>query len=134
VDSYPKGSGVFEAGAVRLPPYGRDFKPVPKSGVRVAIGLGAWELAESLSSIPNGWSIPTMVLPEGEAASNFTWPSDGGPALIYEIGEYNDDRLDELAGALLRAGSPSVVVIREALLNDFDPRVFYDAELLDVAA
>ena len=75
-----------------------------------------------------------MVLPEGEPASNFTWPSDHRPALLHERGDYNDDRLDELADALLRAGASSVVAIREALLDDFDPRVFYDAEVLDVAA
>ena len=69
------------------PPYGNKFKPAPKSGVRVAIGPGAWDFAEAFRRIPNGWSIPIMVLPEGEAASYFTWPSDSGPALIYERGE-----------------------------------------------
>jgi hypothetical protein len=119
---------------MKHPPFGKQFQPAPPSGVRVAIGPGAWDFAKELGNIPNGWNIPIMVLSECEAASNFTWPSDGGPALIYEIGEYNDDRLDELAGELLRAGSPSVVAIRDALLNDFDPRVFYDAEVFDVAA
>jgi len=117
----------------RIPPYGKDFQPVPKTGVRVAIGPGVWDFAKALRTIPNGWNIPILVLPEGDAASNFAWPSDGGPALIYERGEYNDERLDELAHELLKAGSPSVVAIREALLND-DPRVFFDAEVIDVAA
>lgn len=42
--------------------------------------------------------------------------------------------LGELAHALLTAGASSVVAIREALLDEYDPRVFYDAEVLDVAA
>jgi hypothetical protein len=39
-----------------------------------------------------------------------------------------------MAGALLEAGASSVVAIREALVNDHDPRKFFDAEVLDVAA
>lgn len=110
-----------------LPPYGKQFQPVPRNGIQVAIGPGAWSFQER-------HHCPIMVLPEDANPHDFGWPSDGKPALIHERGEFNDDRLDELAGALLRAGSPSVVAIREALLNDFDPRVFYDAEVLDVAA
>jgi hypothetical protein len=54
--------------------------------------------------------------------------------LIFECGEYNDARLDSMVEALLRAGASSVVAIREAMLNEDDPRVFYDAEVMDVAA
>ena len=110
-----------------LPPYGKQFQPVPRNGIQVAIGPGAWDFADNHHA-------PIMVLPDGEAANQYRWPSDGKPALIHERGDYNDDRLDELAGALLRAGSPSVVAIRDALLNDFDPRVFYDPEVIRVAA
>ena len=109
-----------------LPPYGRDFKPVPKSGVRVALGPGAWDFVKTQP--------PTMVLPDVANPDDFQWPSDGKPALIHERGDYNDERLDSLAHALLKAGASSVVAIREALLNEFDPRVFFDAEVLDVAA
>jgi len=111
---------------MKLPPYGKLFQPVSRSGVRVALGVGAWDFVKTQP--------PTMVLPDDANPDDFQWPSDGKPALIHERGAYNDDRLDELAGALLRAGSPSVVALREALLDDFDPRVFYDAEVLDVAA
>jgi len=38
-----------------------------------------------------------------------------------------------MAYALLIAGSPSVVAIREALLNEYDPRVFFDRGVIDVA-
>ena len=118
---------MVSAMSKRIPPYGRDFQPAPKSGVKVAIGSSAWDFAEN-------HYYPIMVLPEGQPASNFTWPSNGGPALIHERGDYNDDRLDSLANALLMAGASSVVAIREALLDEYDPRVFYDAEVLDVAA
>ena len=73
-------------------------------------------------------------LPEGQPASNFTWPSDGGPALVYERGEANNAKLKALATELLLAGASSVVAIREALLDEYDPRVFFDPEVIDVAA
>ena len=69
---------------------------------------------------------------------DFRWPSDGGPALIHDRGTYDDDRLIAMAEVLLRAGASSVVAIREALadLNEFgsDPRVYFEPEVLDVAA
>jgi len=75
-----------------------------------------------------------MVLPGDAEPSDFGWPSDGGPALIHERGEYNDECLDALASALLQAGATSIVAIREAILGDYDPRVFYDKEVTRVAA
>lgn len=111
---------------MKLLPYGRDFQPVPRSGVRVAIGPGAWDFAKD-------HHCPIIALPEGEPASNFTWPSDGGPALIHELGEANNARLKDLATELLLAGASSVVAIRESLL-DHDPRVYFDLEVIDVAA
>ena len=75
-----------------------------------------------------------MVLPDDANADDFQWPSDGKPALIHERGDYNDGRLDSLANCLLKAGASSVVAIREALLNEYDPRVFYDKEVIRVAA
>lgn len=110
-----------------LPPFGKDFRPVPLSGVRVAIGPGAWDFQENHHA-------PVMVLLDDANPEDFEWPSDSKPALIHERGENNDERLDTLAQALLQAGASSVVAVREALLNDYDARVFYDAEVLDVAA
>ena len=106
---------------------GKDLQPVPRSGVQVAIGSGAWDFAER-------HYYPIIVLPAAALACEYRWPSDGGPALIHERGDCNDERLGELAHALLTAGASSVVAIREALLDEYDPRVFYDAEVLDVAA
>ena len=112
---------------MKLPPYGRQFQPVPPSGVRVAIGPGAWDFQKK-------HHVPIMVLPDDANPEDFGWPSDGKPALIHERGEYNDSRLPSMAEALLGAGASSVVGIREALLDDYDPRVFYDREVVDVAA
>jgi len=67
-----------------------------------------------------------MVLPEDKEPSEFDWPSNGQPALIHERGNFDDERLDAMAKALLLAGAPSVVAIREALLDNGDPRVFFD--------
>ncbi len=112
---------------MRLPPFGKQFQCVPTSGVRVAIGPGAWDFQKK-------HHVPIMVLPDDASPQIFRWPSDGKPALIHERGTYDDSRLGAMAEALLRAGASSVVAIREALLNENDPRVFYDAEVMDVAA
>ena len=112
---------------MKLPPFGKQFQPVPPSGVRVAIGSGAWNFQKK-------HHVPIMVLPDDANPEDFGWPSDRKPALIHERGDYNDSRLTSMAGTLLRAGAPSVVAIREALLDDYDPRKFFDAEVLDVAA
>ena len=111
----------------KLPPYGKQFLPIPHSGARVAIGPGAWDFADRQSH-------PILVLPDDCHPSEFRWPSDGKPALIHERGTYDDELLDSMARVLLQAGASSVVAIREALLDEYDPRVFYDAEVLDVAA
>lgn len=105
---------------MKLPPYGKLFEPVPRSGVRVVIGSDAWIFADQCGH-------PIMVLPEDSQPSDFHWPSDKRPALVFEWGTYDDERLTEMALALLTAGASSVVAIREALMNS-DPRVFFDAE------
>ena len=110
-----------------LPPFGKSFCPVPVSGVRVAIGPGAWDFAKKHYH-------PIMVLPLDQSPFDFDWPSDGRPALIHERGFYDDELLDSTAHALLTAGASSCVAIREALLSDYDPRVFYDREVIRAAA
>ena len=112
---------------MKLPSFGRLFQPVPRNGVQVAIGPGAWEFKKRHGS-------PIMVLPDDADPDEFKWPSDCGPALIHERGTYDDKRLQLMAEALLRVGVSSVVVIREALLTEYDPRVFFDRELVNVAA
>ena len=112
---------------MRLPAFGKQFQPVPRNGVQVAIGPGAWDFQKKHNS-------PIMVLPDDANPEDFKWPTDGGPALIHERGTYDDNRLRSMAEALLRAGASSVVTIREALLTDYDPRKFFDAEVLNVAA
>jgi len=108
-------------------PFGRQFQPVPPSGVRVCLGPTAWDFQKE-------HHVPIMVLPDDTNPDDFKWPSDGKPALIHERGAYDDNRLRAMAEALLIAGASSVVAIREALLNDSDPRKFFDAEVIDVAA
>lgn len=111
---------------MKRPPYGRQFEPVPASGVRVAIGPGAWDFQKKHHR-------PIMVLPEDSEPRDFWWPVDNRPALIFERGIYDDNRLQAMAEALLRAGASSVVALREALMNG-DPRVFFDPGVIDVAA
>ena len=75
-----------------------------------------------------------MVLPDDANPEDFRWPSDRRPALIHERGAQNNERLRSMAKALINAGASSVVAIREALLDEYDPRVFFDAMVQDVAA
>lgn len=112
---------------MRLPPFGKQFQPVPKTGIRVAIGLGAWEFQKK-------HHCPIMVLPDNAKPCDFDWPFDGKPALVHERGTFDDERLQAIAKALLLVGASSVVAIREALLDQHDPRVFFDLEVLDVAS
>ena len=111
----------------RLPPFGKQFQPIPPNGIQVAMGSGAWGFQRQ-------HTCPIMVLPDDANPEDFIWPSDGKPALIHERGTSDDHRLDALAHALLRAGASSVVAIREALLDEYDPRVFYDKEVIRAAA
>ncbi len=104
-----------------LPPYGKQYlEQLPRAGIWVAIGPGAWGFAKVRT-------FPVMVLPEDHEPDDYEWPSNGQPALIHERGDFNDERLNAMAKALLLAGAPSVVAIREALLDNGDPRVFYDS-------
>ena len=110
-----------------LPAYGKQFQAVPRTGVQIAIGPGAWNFQKR-------HHCPIMVLPNDGNPNDFTWPSDGNAALIHERGQYDDEKLKAMASALLNAGASSVVAIRQALLEDFDPRVFFDPEVIDRAA
>ena len=91
------------------PPYGKQFLPVPRSGVQVVIGASGWDFQKR-------HHCPIMVLPDGADPNDFIWPSDGNPALIYECGTYDDGRLTAMARALLMAGNPSVVAHRSAMM------------------
>ena len=112
---------------MKLPPFGKQFQPVPPSGVRVAVGPGAWDFQKK-------HHVPIMVLPDDASPEDFGWPCDRKPALIHERGEYYDDQLYSMAKALIDAGASSVVAIREALLDQYDPRAFFDPVVQDVAA
>lgn len=106
---------------MKLPPYGKQFDPVPRSGVRVVFGPNAWIFAQR-------YSHPIMVLPEESQPSDYRWPSDRRPALVFECGTYDNERLTDLARVLLIAGASTVVALREALTHS-DPCVFFDAEV-----
>ena len=95
-----------------------------KCAHRLAVRVGTVFRMEAASlCLPLCLSLPVRFLFAGCAA---------------KLGEYNDIRLRSMAEALLLAGASSVVAIREALAdpNQFgtDPRVYFDAEVIDVAA
>ena len=105
----------------RLPPFGRQYlENPPSAGLWVAVGPGAWDIAK-------GKSFPVVVLPPGSKPSDYEWPTTSGPALIFETGPLDDDLLHKLVKTLMLAGAPSVVAIRESLLQSPDCRVFFEA-------
>jgi len=111
---------------MRLPPYGRAYaKQRPRSGIQVAIGPAAWDFAERRSTL-------TLVLPMGECPWDFRWPSADG-AIVHERGHYDDESLEELVRALLVAGNPFVLALREALMRS-DPCVWYYPKVQRVTA
>ena len=83
----------------KLPPFGKQFQPVPRNGVQVAIGPGAWDFQKKHSS-------PIMVLPDDANPDDFTWPHDGNSGLIHERGIYDDE--SELLHALQLRRNPGV--------------------------
>ncbi len=104
-----------------LPPYGAEYlKRHPDPGIIVALGARAWNFA-SRAGVGR-----VMVLPDDCVPAAFRWPSNGHPALVHELGAPDDDRLAELARALLYAGAPTVVAIRHSMLRTGDPRVFFE--------
>ena len=110
-----------------LPPFAKRWLADPPSaGIVVAIGPGAWAKAI-------GRSHTCLVLPDVSDPFAFRWPSNNQPALILETGPPNDARLQRMAEALIRAGAPAVVALRDSAI-DFDPRVFFEVGKSDVAA
>jgi len=88
-----------------LPPYGKQYlEELPSAGIWVAIGPGAWRFAKTRS-------FPVMVLPEDHEPSDYEWPANGQPVLIHERGQFDDERLQAMAKALLLAGAPSVAAM-----------------------
>ncbi|MCH8149933.1 MAG: hypothetical protein IH987_18465 [Planctomycetes bacterium] len=104
-----------------LPPFGAEYlKRHPHPAIKVALGARAWSFARR-AGVGR-----VMILPDDGAPAAFRWPSNGHPALVYELGPPDDNRLAAMARELLAAGSPSVVAIRYSLLNTSDCRLFFE--------
>ena len=111
----------------RLPPYGQDYlDTLPSSGIQVAIGPTGWAFAKRDRRI-------IMVLPFDEDPQGYRWPLNKNGALVHERGQYDDRRLIAVAKALLEAGSPFVVALREALTRPACPDVYFYPEVKYVA-
>lgn len=103
-----------------FPPYAKQYLEAhPDPGVVVVVGGDAWQFAARSP-------FPVMVLPAGRPATDFDWPSNGAVSLVRELGPADDDRLTELATALLEAGSPSVIALRHSLRRTNDCQVFFE--------
>lgn len=92
----------------------------PTVGLWVITGPRAWQYA-------NNKPFVCVVLPPGSRPAEFEWPATSGPAIIFETGSADDDLQQELATAIMLAGAPSVVAIRESMLCKPDACVFYEA-------
>lgn len=109
-----------------LPPFAKRWLADPPSaGVVVTLGPDAWPKSKARPHV-------CMVLPDECDPSELRWPTNRQPALILETGPPNDARLQCMAEALIRAGAPSVVALRDSLM-DSDPRVFFELGYRDDA-
>ena len=109
------------------PPYSSQY--VPQRGLEVALGCHAWTFAKRQYKA-------VLVLPMDRDPAEFMWPAEQYGAVIHETGSRDDERLDKLAGELLKAGNPHVVALRHSLawVPGADPRVFYYSEAQRAAA
>ena len=106
---------------MNLPPYGRQYvEDPPSAGLWVAVGPDGWQFA-------NSKPFPVVVLPTDRKPSDYQWPQTAGAALIFETGDRDDSLLRDLAEALVTAGAPAVVAIRESLLQCSDCCLFFEA-------
>lgn len=97
-------------------------------GTWVAVGPHAWRFAVTQP-------MPVYVLPTNRAADHFAWPACDEPAQIVCAGDVTEERLLELAQALIDAGNPAVsyyTVPPEKLL-DHTARTMEVDRLLEVA-
>ena len=116
------------------PPYGAEYlKWRPRSGINVAMGPTGWDFAKR-QNVGNRQSRLVMALPYDESPRNFRWPANENGALIYELGQYDDHKLTEMAQVLLEVGSPFVVALREALIGSGFPDEYFYPEVQYVAA
>ena len=104
----------------RLPPFGRQYLDNPPSaGLWVAVGPRSWDIAVQKP-------FPVVVLPPGAQPADYEWPTTAGAALIFETGPCDDELLLELATMLMLVAAPSVVAIRESLLQSPDCCLFFE--------
>lgn len=98
-----------------LPPFGHAFtQSRTAAGAWVAIGPGAWGFTRLKP-------FPVMVLPPDRDPFAYAWPVRGLVVTLIEVGDFDTDRLNRTAYALLLAGARRVIALREALLHE---RVF----------
>jgi len=94
----------------RLPPYARRIVDARRSGdhperILIATGANAWKRAAAAAE-------PLAILPEGEDPQAFLWTFVRGlPCQIVQTAPCNAERMDQLAVALVQAGSPRVELL-----------------------
>lgn len=94
----------------RLPPYARRIVDARRRGERmdrilIATGADAWKQAAAAAD-------PLAILPDGEDVQAFVWTFVRGlPCQIVQTAPCSAARMDQLAVALVQAGSPRVELL-----------------------
>lgn len=88
----------------KLPPFGHTV-PGDCHEVRIYVGTEAWTKATHCYV-----NFGRMLLPDGEPPESYSWPVAGRDALIFQVGEINDDIVRRLVRECLRQGAGVVRV------------------------
>ena len=94
------------------PPFGSRAKPQKNmpNHVFVMTGSGAWDLARRYNDL----GYPALVCPDDKSSDAYRWPVMGMDVTVFDFGVL-EDRLEELAHTLLKAGAELVVIVADAV-------------------
>ena len=95
-----------------LPPFGSRARPRKNmpNHVFVMTGSGAWDLARKYNDL----GYPALVCPDDKSSDAYRWPVMGMDVTVFDFGVL-EDRLEELAHTLLKAGAELVVIVADAV-------------------
>jgi hypothetical protein len=91
------------------PPYARQLRPDPDSGILVFTGSEAWEAAQDPAYYPRVLMGRKLLLPYGAEIGRYRWPVQDRPCFVASYGRPEPEaRLHALCIALVQAGAPQV--------------------------
>jgi hypothetical protein len=104
---------------LKLPPYGKSLAFQLATGkeplfVAVCVGNNCWDRAKYYL---DNEVTPPLVLPKEDKPSDYSWDVDGCPVVVDVDEDVADVRWCELVSLLLKAGAPTVFVMRPWAVN-----------------